>query len=431
MAITDGRISGIYRHDELPDSPEKQDYSGCLIFPGIIDAHVHAYSSSSDQEGVYRLTRAAAAGGVSTVIDMPYDRPRATTTTELLRAKIDVVEREAVVDVALFGTTTKYDGWKQIVPLAQAGVCAFKFSTYETDPDRFPEIPDFELIKIFRELQKVGLVATFHAESGTIIDPLIEELRPLGEEHPEAHCWSRPPISESIAVLKLLELARAYPIKLHIAHLTAPQGYEAVEWYRAQGVDVTAETCIQYLLLTEEALREKGAYAKCNPPVRDEAIQSELWRRLFAGGIDFVTSDHAPWSADFKDKPNIFDNASGLPGVEHLLPLTYSSAVVDRALELPALAELLSAGPAKRYGLYPRKGALLVGADADVTVLDPSQRWTLDAGKGQSVARWSPYDGMKLTGKVVKTLVRGREAFDGNEVTAAEGSGAFVTPRHS
>lgn len=430
ISMANGRITGVHRHDELPSTPVTYDFTGCVVLPGAIDPHVHAYSSSTDQEGIERLTRAAAAGGVTTIIDMPYDRPAAITNVERLRAKIAIVEREAVIDVGLYGTTTKFAGWREIVPLANAGVCAFKFSTYETDPDRFPEIPDAELVKTFRELQKVGLVAVFHAEAGTIIDPLIEELRSVGEEQPEAHCWSRPPLSETLAVLKLLELAREYPVRLHIAHLTAPQGYEAVEWYRRQGVDVTAETCVQYLALTEAALTEKRALAKCNPPLRSEVIRRELWRRLLAGGVDFVTSDHAPWPISAKNHPNIFDNASGLPGVEYLLPLMYSLGVVEHGLPLPALAELMAAGPAKRFGLHPRKGVLQVGADADIAVIDPQVTWTLDGSTGQSVARWSPFDGMQLHGKVVKTFARGREAFDGKQVIAAPGSGQFVTPLH-
>lgn len=428
IGIKDGRIAGLFAAGEHPVASETHDCTGCLLLPGAIDPHVHAYSSSTEQEGILGLTRGAAAGGVTTVIDMPYDRPEAITNVERLRRKKQLVAEQAVVDVALFGTTRKYGGHQDIVPLALEGVCAFKFSTYESDPDRFPEIPDSELALIFAELQKVGLPAAFHAENGAIIDPLIEELRPLGEEHPEAHCWSRPLISETTSVLKLLEFAREYGVSLHIVHLTAAQGYEAVHWYQDQGVDVTAETCIQYLLLTEDSLKEKRALAKCNPPLRNAATVDDLWQRLLAGEIDFVTSDHAPWPLSNKSAPNIFDNASGLPGVEYLLPLLYSSAVAERGMPVSLLAELLSANPARRYGLYPRKGALFVGADADIAVLDPALEWTIDSTTSQSVSRWSPYDGMKVTGKVVGTFLRGNLTFDGTEITAQAGSGRFIAP---
>lgn len=428
VGITSGSVSGVFTAGEHPVADQVFDYSGCFILPGAIDPHVHAYSSSTDQEGIERLTRGAAAGGVTTIIDMPYDRPKAITNVERLRAKKQLIAQEAVVDVGLYGTTTKFDGWKDVVPLAREGICAFKFSTYESDPDRFPEIPDSELAKIFAELQKTGLVAAFHAENGAIIDPLIKELYEQGTEHPEAHCWSRPLISETTAVLKLLEFARVYEVRLHIVHLTAPQGYEALKWYRAQGVDATAETCIQYLLLTEQELRRNRALAKCNPPLRDMETRDELWKRLKDGEIDFITSDHAPWPAANKNASNIFDNASGLPGVEYLLPLLYNSAVEERGMPVTVIADLLSTGPARRYGLHPRKGSLFIGADADIAVLDPNQSWTVDSAHNQSVSDWSPYDGMTLKGRVISTFVRGKQVFDGKEITAEPGTGRFTAP---
>lgn len=431
VGIDRGSITGIFSAAYQPHADRVHDYSGCFVLPGAIDPHVHAYSSNTSQEGIGRLTRGAAAGGVTTVIDMPYDRPQAITNTERLKAKKQLVAEQAMVDVGLYGTTSKFGGWKEIVPLAREGVCAFKFSTYESDPDRFPEIPDAELSKIFGELQKTGLVAAFHAENGAIIDPLIEEMYEQGIEHPEAHCWSRPLLSETTAVLKLLEFARVYRVPLHIVHLTSPQGYEALKWYQSQGVDATAETCIQYLLLTAQELNTKRALAKCNPPLRDTETLEELWQRLEDGEISFITSDHAPWPMENKKADNIFDNASGLPGVEYLMPLLYSSAVEGRGLPVTAFAELLAAGPARRYGLYPRKGSLFVGADADIAVLDPTRTWTVDSVQSQSVADWSPYDGMTLKGKVVGTFVRGTQVFNGKEITAEPGSGRFTAPLHN
>ena len=428
VEVRDGVVVNIYDEHQVPTHLAAQDLRGLLILPGAIDPHVHAYSSSTDQEGIERLTRAAAAGGVTTIIDMPYDRPKAITDAGRFSAKVEVVEREAVVDVALFGTITKYGGWKEIASLALAGACAFKMSTYETDPDRFPEIPDAEIALAFQELAKVGLTVAFHAENGALVDPYIERWYPEGEGHPRAHCWSRPLESETTAVQKLLEIARVHPVRLHIVHLTSPQGYDAIRWYRAQGVDVTAETCTQYLLLSEAALDEHRGLAKCNPPVRDEATRAELWHRLLEGQVDFVTSDHAPWTLAYKQKANIFDNASGLPGVDVLVPLLYSTAVVERGLSLPRFAELISGGAAQRYGLFPRKGAIRIGADADLMVIDPDARWTVDASKSESVAKWSPFDGMQVQGKVVRTVVRGKVVFDGDHVSGQPGDGEFVRP---
>ncbi len=433
ITLTHGKITRIDEPDksaELASDPQSQliDVGESWVLPGLIDPHVHAYSGGSDVEGMERLTKAAAVGGITTVIDMPFDAPMPVSNIDRLNEKIAQIEQDAVVDVALYGTCTKYDGWPQIVELALGGVCGFKFSTYESDPDRFPEMPDSELIKIFQELNKVGLVALFHAENPAIIDPLIEELSTTGESEPRAHAWSRPPISETTSVLKLLELARVYGAKLHIAHLTAPFGYDALHWFRQAGVDVTAETCIQYLVLDESDLTRLKGFAKCNPPLRSKEIQEKLWDKLLAGEIDFVTSDHAPWPNQDKEHPNVFDNKSGLPGVDTLAPLLFSEGVIQRGLPIGRFVELLSTAPAKRFGLYPRKGAIQIGADADVTIIDPSGSWIVDGGQTHSIAGTSPYHGRKLMGEVTHTFVRGALVYDGANICSHPGSGQFIKP---
>ena len=426
LEVQDGKISQLYDADNAPTHVE-HDYRGCYLFPGLIDAHVHAYSSNvNEQEGIEKLTRGAARGGITTIIDMPYDRPQAVTTRELVEAKIEKVEQESIVEVALFGTCKKYGGEREIAGMSQAGVCAFKFSTYETDPERFPEVPDSELIKIFKELAKIGKVALFHAENGAIIDPLIAEMKHLGEAHPEAHCWSRPLVSETTSVLKLLELARTYPVKLHIVHLSAPMGYDAVNWYKQYGVDITTETCIQYLLLNEAALKKNRALAKCNPPVRDETTRLELWKRLQKGEIDFITSDHAPWPIGNKQHKNIFDNASGLPGVDVLFPLLFSEAVIKRLMSADMVGRLLAYNPAKRYGLNHRKGSLEIGKDADITIIDPKQSHAINASKSESISKWSPYDGWELQGKILATFVRGQEVYANGNIQQEKGYGQFI-----
>lgn len=433
LIIEDGKITDIADAQQISSidrmgAVELIDVGESWILPGLIDPHVHAYSGGPDGEGLERLTKAAAVGGITTIIDMPFDAPIPVRNVERLQEKIAQVEQEALIDVALYGTCAKYDGWPHITELAQAGVCGFKFSTYESDPDRFPEMPDAELVKIFNELQKVGLVALFHAENGAIIDPLIAELRSTGTDEPRAHAWSRPLVSETTSVLKLLELARAYSIKLHIVHLTTPFGYDALDWFRQMGVDVTAETCIQYLVMDESDLTRLKGFAKCNPPLRTKEVQEQLWEKVLAGDIDFITSDHAPWPQEDKGHANIFDNKSGLPGVDFLAPLFFSEAVVKRGLPVNRFAELLSTAPAKRFGLCPRKGTLQVGADADITIIDPTINWTIDGSRTHSIAGTSPYDGRQITGKVTHTLVRGKQIYTGDHLIGTPDWGRFVRP---
>lgn len=430
MGVQAGQIAAL--GTERLRGQEWLDARGQLVFPGGIDAHVHVNSSAVDPEGWTRLTRCAAAGGVTTVLDMPYDAPQPTVNAALLEAKIERLRAEAVVDAGLYGTITKRGGTGEIAAMVAAGACAFKFSTYETDAQRFPRIPHDELLKALRILARTGTPAVFHAEDGEIIDALIAELAPRGAEDARLHARSRPPVSEMTAVAALLELARAVtaeglPIKLHIAHLTIPEGFALIEYYRALGVDVSAETCIHYLALTEDDLAEQGAPLKCNPPLRPAAMQERLWQEVLTGRVAFITTDHAPWPPHLKAHPNIFDNRSGMPGLDWMLPLLYSEGVVRRGLSLTDFARLTATAPAERLGLHHRKGSLSVGLDADLTILDPAATHTVRASQSASIAAHSPYEGRELVGQITRTLVRGQTVYDGQHVGVV-GSGEFIRP---
>ena len=438
LGIDGGKIAAISR-GEL-DGPllvgPLLDVSGQLVFPGGIDAHVHVHSSELHPEGWKRLSRCALTGGVTTVLDMPYDAPQPTVNAELFLAKVGRLRAESLTDAGLYGTVRRRGGVPDIAGMAAAGASAFKFSTYETDPQRFPRIPNDELLPALRELGRLGLPAVFHAEDGEIIDALIAQLRGRGEEDPRLHARSRPPVSEMAAVAGLLELARAvtdegFPVKLHIAHLTVPPGFQLLEHYRGLGVDVTAETCIHYLTLSEDDLARQGGPLKCNPPLRPAAMQDALWAELLAGRVAFVTTDHAPWPPELKDRPNIFDNRSGMPGLETMLPLLYSEGVVRRGLSLQDFARLTASGPADRFGLAQRKGRLQVGLDADLTILDPQGTHTVRAAESHSIARHSPYEGRTLPGRITHTLLRGRVVYDGQQVRAQPGHAEFLTPEFS
>jgi len=195
-------------------------------------------------------------------------------------------------------------------------------------------------------------------------------------------------------------------------------------------VRVTAETCIHYLVLTEADLIRLGARAKVNPPLRSADEQDGLWALCAGDKVAMVTSDHAPWTLDRKSHSNILDNASGLPGVETLLPLLYSEGVAKGRLSIHDLSRLLSENPAKVFGLYPRKGQILVGADADLVILDPDVEWVLDEKTLRSTAGWSPYHGRPMKGRITHTIVRGETVYDGEMIVAQPGFGQFVPPRH-
>jgi allantoinase len=424
VAVKDGKIAEIYSSDEAPPAETFIDAGNQLIFPGVVDAHVHSFSNL--HEKFEHSTAAAAAGGVTTIVEMPYDQGAPVSTPEIFKAKIDLIHQHAKVDVALLATLSKKGDLQVIEPLADLGACGFKLSVFETDPERFPRIDDDVLLDVLPLIAKTGLAVGFHAENDVIIESIITRFKRENKIYPKAHCESRPPISETLAVVKLLEFAYWTKVALHIFHVSHPRCLELIDWYRKQGVDVTAETCPHYLVLDEDDMDVHKAFCKINPPVRTKQDQDAMWSALKDGSIDWVASDHAPWPLEKKQNSNIFDNGSGAPGLEAILPLMYHEAVVKRGFDPVTLANLLSLRPAERFKLAPRKGSIVIGGDADLVILDPECRWKFDASKSYSSAKWSPYDGMDIQGKVSTTILRGRVVYNDNQLQATGAGGVFI-----
>jgi allantoinase len=427
VGIVDGRIVGVFEHGFTLPRRTVVDARGQYVLPGVIDAHVHCFSAP--KEGFTHATRAAAAGGVTTIIDMPYDMGNPVVSRDRFLEKRIRLERESVVDVALLATIKKTGGLDQIPLLAKEGACGFKMSLYETDPTRFPRIPDPELLEAFSLIQETGLPVGLHAENDELVRWGFERYRSDGND-PQAHGRSRPRVAESSAVLKALEFAFWTGVHLHIYHASFPRVFELVDWFRRQGTRVSAETCIHYLTLTEDDMERLGARAKINPPLRSVAERAMLWELCRTGSVDIVTSDHAPWTLDRKSHSNIFDNASGAPGVEVLVSMIYSEGVAKGRLTIHDLARLLSQKPTEIFGLSPRKGQIRVGGDADLTIIDPTVEWTLDEERLLSTAGWSPYHGWPVQGRVTKTILRGQVVFDGDQVVGEPGMGQFVPGQH-
>lgn len=425
LTINDGKIASI--SNERNDN-NFIDASGQYILPGAIDAHVHCYSSLA--EGFTKATRSAAAGGVTTIIEMPYDKDKLICTKELFDNKIELLNQESVVDVALLATIAPKDGINQIPLLAESGACGFKVSLFNTDSTRFPKIDEGELFEAFKEIEKTGRPVGVHAETDSIVRKYIEKYAEEGNHNPLAHCLSRPKVAESTAALTVLELAHYSNVKLHLYHCTFPRVFKLVDNFKKEGTNVTAETCTHYLTLCDEDMNTLKAKAKINPPLRSREDMKSLWEMLARDEIDMVTSDHAPWTIDQKQANNIFENSSGAPGVEVLLPILYSEGVAKGKISLSQLIKVLSENPANRFGLGHRKGKIEVGYDADLVILDPNENWILDETLMHSSAGWSPYHGMEMHGKIKKTFVRGKEVFN-NAVTGKPGDGTFISAVHT
>ena len=424
VAASNGVIAAI--GDGTPPAAKTvHDASGKYVLPGGIDGQVHA-GSQNPPEGIERSTMAAAAGGVSTIIDMPYDAAGPVVDAAKFREKVAIVEKEAHVDVGLYATIRKENGVKEIPGLVEAGACAFKFSTYESHPQRFPRIKPIDMLAAFQALAPTGVGGGVHNENQEMVDFLVEKLQAEGRTDPAAHGMSRPPISEALAMAEIYELGAEAGSRVHVVHCSIPQGIDICESYRKRGVRATVEVCVHYLMLDEDDMIRVGAYGKINPPIRPRETVEAMWGHVAAGHIDFVSTDHSPWPEEVKNNPNIFKNASGAPGLETLIPALYTG-VVDHGLSVNQVAKLTAEGPAKYFLLYPRKGVLAEGSDADMAILETGE-FPFDARKTVTCVDWSPFDGKTFKGRISATFVRGKQVWDGEKVLSSAGDGLFLRP---
>ncbi|MGD0982618.1 MAG: amidohydrolase family protein [Acidimicrobiales bacterium] len=399
------------------------DVGTAYLLPGGIDCHVH--SGSTTAEGIRALTAAAAAGGVTTVIDMPYDVAAPVVSPEILAAKRAKVLAEALVDVALLGTVRPGTGGVDVGPLVEAGAVGFKLSLFGTDPHRFPRIPDDQFLEVLAAIHEHGSVACVHAENEEIIKPLLARARESGDASPIDHCRSRPPVSETQAVLTALEYARETKAPLHLCHLSLARSVDLARSYAAEGLRVSTETCPHYLCFSEDDMERQRGRLKINPPLRPATEVARLWERLSGGGIDVVASDHAPWPLSEKTRPAIFDNHSGAPGTETLVTVL-AAGLLDRGQDLNTLPHLVAAAPARIFGISHVKGSLMPGMDADIMAFDPGRPFTLDERQLHSNAGWSPYHGMAFPGRVILTVSRGEVVWDGSQLHGSPGRGRVV-----
>ncbi|CAA9218091.1 MAG: Dihydropyrimidinase [uncultured Craurococcus sp.] len=413
-----------------PPAGAVADYRGRLVLPGLVDGHMHT-SSSTGWPGIEGASMSAAAGGVTTCVDMPYDVPQPVTDAGVLRAKIGVVEASSHVDMALYGTIAKTGGVGAIGGLAEGGVCSFKLSTYEYDAVRFPRIDHPTMLEAFREIAKTGLMCAIHNEDQELVQRLTEEAKAAGRTDPIMHARTRPPLAESMADLEIFEMALETGCHVHIAHSSLARGFELAALFRRQGARTSGEACIQYLCMTEEDLVRLEGFGKCNPPFRTAAEVERVWGAVAAGQVAYVSTDHAPWPRERKAYTgDIFAPGAGLTGMQSFAPLMFS-LLEERGLPPTLMASLCAERPARFHGLAPKKGAIRIGADADLLVLERGD-FTFDeaAIRDRPDARWSPYHGRRMRARVAATWLRGSLIWDGEAVLARPGQGRFVPRQH-
>ena len=426
IAVADGRIARVGT-GAPPAGSDNIDASGQWIMPGVVDGQVHS-GSQADQEGIGWASRAAAAGGVTTMVDMPYDDPEPVWHADQLRAKIGVVDAESHVDVALYATISEASGTETIPGLIEAGACAFKFSTFEAAPVRFPRITEDVLHDAFRMIAPAGLACGVHNQDQELTRKNIARLSAAGDTGWDAYGRAHPPLVEHLATVSIYELGALTGARAAVVHCSLARGFEVCEQYKAAGHKVAIETCVQYLMLDHENdMKRLGAKLKHYPPVRPRSEVERLWSHVAAGHCDFVSSDHVSWGLERKSDPDIFKNASGGPGLETLLPAFWTGCE-EHGLSPTLAVRMLCDGPARHFLLRDRKGSFDIGADADIVVLEPG-RFAFDASKSLSAVQWSSFDGREMRVRVGATYVRGILAYDGSRIVNAAGFGGFLRPQ--
>lgn len=425
IAIQDGVIAAI--GSEVAGAEDVIDARGLLVLPGVVDAHVHFNEPGrAEWEGWEAGTRGAAAGGVTTVLEMPLNAHPPTTTPAAFDEKVAVASQKALVDFGLWGGMVP-DNLTDLEALHHRGVVGFKAFMSDSGIGDFARVPDGVLAIGLKVTARLNAIVGVHAESQEMIET-------AGEPNRLAWCRARPAAAEVAAIGRLLVCMRGAGkgVRAHVVHASCAEGLAVVDAARRKGVSITAETCPHYLAFTEDDFERIGPALKCAPPIRDAATRDALWEELLSGRVDLIGSDHSPCPAADKHKgeDDIWLAWGGVAGVQATLPVLLTDGVRARGLSFERLAHLTATAPAQLFGLYPRKGAIAVGADADFALVDPELPWVLDAKQLQTRSGVSAYLGREFTGKVVRTIVRGETVFVDGEIVGKPGWGQLVRPNH-
>lgn len=424
ILVSEGVIEAVGRELGGP-SCEKIDADGMLVLPGIIDEHVHfrepGYEYKEDFESG---SKSAAAGGVTTVMDMPNTDPP-TDSKAKLEEKARLASGRSYVDYGLY--CALHDGnLDEVEGMMAAGAVGLKVYMGETT-GKLPSPHDATMLEALGKSARLGFPMIFHAENGDLLHHYIEMIKGTGRSDPRAWAEARPSVCEEEAVSRVITLARRTGGYAHIAHVSSIEAVDLLSLAAQEGLQVTGEVTPHHLLLDMEDYDRYGTLIKVNPPVRGGGHREALWWAIETGLMATVASDHAPHTRDEKEG-GIWDSSSGIPGVQTLLPLMLDQALRGR-MTLSRLVELLSENPARIMGLYPRKGALKPGSDADIVIVDPNDLWEVREEDLYLKHDVSPYIGRKLKGRIGYTILRGEVVAIGGEVVGGPHGRWIMPPR--
>jgi dihydropyrimidinase len=430
LGIVDGKISVIFQGDKGFTADQEIDASKKLIFPGIVDTHVHfqlqdmgkIISTDTFASG----TKAAAFGGVTTFIDFA-DQTRGESPLKGFLARKKSADSQVAIDYTLHISKTDMEFMDEIPELIDQGITSFKFFT--TYGWRKLDLKDSEILELFQEIRKNRGLVIGHCENDSMVTAYREQLIRDNKHEPIFHAQSRPHIVEEEAIQRVILFARRTGVHLHIAHITTKQGADLLAQAKASNLRVTGETCPHYLLLNESAYNTPDGYLNLmSPPLRHAKDQQALHKSIQFGQMDQIITDHCEFSREKKGNGSLpfHKITNGIPGIETSLPLMHEYLVNSNRISYPKLIELMSTNPAKLFDLYPNKGSLQLGTDADIVIFDPFLEKRINPSDLHYTIDWNPFTDFKVRGWPTTTILKGKILCANGEFIGPSNHGRFI-----
>jgi allantoinase len=417
LLVEQGRITAVAGWGEVPPANKLRDFGDSVILPGLVDSHVHINEPGrTEWEGFHTATQAAAAGGVTTLVDMPLNCAPETIDLHALKAKRNAARGQAWVDWATWGGVVR-GNTDALLSLVDAGVPGFKCFLIDSGIDGFAWVDEADLRLALDRLRGSGLPLLVHAELAGPVNAATQELNATNADWRKYSTYlaSRPDEAEVDAIAMLVRLAEEFDTPIHIVHLASAQALPLLAAARRQGLPITVETCVHYLWFAAEEILDGATEFKCAPPIRNAENREALWNALNEGLIDMVTTDHSPCPPAMKGREEgRWDLAwGGIASLGLALPVLWT-AMARRGIGIEKLGQWMAAAPAGLAGLTGRKGTLAAGADADFVVFNPDAEWTVTEKHLHFRHKLSPYLGADLQGQVLETWLRGEQVYDAN-----------------
>jgi allantoinase len=419
ILIEDGKIKSVGRR-KTGQVDQRIDVKGKFVLPGLVDGHAHLHDPAfTVHEDFASGSEAAAAGGVTTVVEMVLSTP--VDTREQVKAKIEAGEQSSLIDFSLHAGMMNLSNLQNIAAITTIGVRSFK--TFTCKPYY---VDDHGLMSLMRETTMQHSILNVHAEDERIANEHFERLS--GRKDPMAHAEWKPNVAEESAVQKVVDFARAAKARVHISHMSSAEGVVLVKTAKRARVKVTTETCPHYLTFTRKDMKKQGPYLKMNPSLKGPRDVAALWKGLRDGTVDIVTSEHAPGTREEKEVgwTDIWAAWGGVPAIETMLPVMLSEGVNRNRLSLATVQRVCCENPAKIFGIYPRKGAIATGADADLVVIDLKLKQKVHAEELHYKVGWTPYEGWIMRGWPVLTVRGGRVLFEDRQLVGKSGPARFL-----